>query len=352
MGEVTEKEKEEGWVATEMERQNYWRSVQDITDRLRHSEWERGSFRHLRGSSFIRTRRRVCESHADELLWSCSGGGERGWSLNQRMRSIAATWLILGVSLSTCSISISTPAIKETGANGERAAEIMRVAESSCGFPIFGNGRSSRSCGFTDSSRASWSCSKSRSPHFKDIYLFRDEDRIYSKGVTGASSRCLHSVECTCSQSSNSRCTADVKVTTAVQLSAVVAVTGGGSGSGHWMTSVADEGHLDPLAETSQGRSRQELWCLCKQYLSVFTSWKLVCFVCLCMCVLCSHLHPWVHNMRSVWHWCCIAWWWWEAECCYQLWLSGSGQSSILLLSDPLGRSSWKRPIVSCDMMT
>lgn len=207
------------------------------------------------------------------------------------MRTIAATWLILGVSFSTCSVSLSTPAIKETGANGERAAEIMRVAESSCGFPIFGNGRSSRSCGFTDSSRASWSCSKTRSPHSKDIYVSRDEGRIYSQGVTGASSRCCHSVECTCSQSSDSRCTADVKVTTAVQLSAVLAVVGGGSGSGHWMTSVADEGHLDPLAETSQGRSRQELWCLCKQYFSVFTSWKPVCFVCLCMCVLWSHFY-------------------------------------------------------------
>lgn len=197
---------------------------------------------------------------------------------------------------------LAISAIKETGANRERAAEIMRVAESSCGFPIFGNGRSSRGCGFTDSSRASWSCRESRSPHFKDIYLCQDEERLYSQGVTGASSQCLHTFECTCSRSSTSRFTADVKVTTAVQLSAVVAVEGGGSGSGHWMTSVADEGHLDPLAETSQGRSRQELWCLCKQYLSVFTWWKPVCFVCLCMRVPCSHIHPSLYNTGSVWH--------------------------------------------------
>lgn len=42
------------------------------------------------------------------------------------------------------------------------------------------------------------------------------------------------------------------------------------------MTSVADEGHLDPLAETSQGRSRQELRCLCKHETSVVKS----CCVC------------------------------------------------------------------------
>lgn len=216
------------------------------------------------------------------------------------MRSIAATWLILGVSLSTCSGSLSTPAIKETGADRERAAEIMRGAESSCGFPIFGNGRSSRSCGCTDSSRASWSCSKTRSTHSKSIYLSRDEGSTHSQGVTGTSCRCCHSVECTCSQSSDGRCSAGVKVTTAVQLGVVVAAAGGSSGSGHWMTSVADEGHLDPLAETSQGRSRQELWCLCKQILSVFTSWKCVC---VCLYVLCSlqSIHQSV-VLGSAWH--------------------------------------------------
>lgn len=50
------------------------------------------------------------------------------------------------------------------------------------------------------------------------------------------------------------------------------------------MTSVADEGHLDPLAETSQGRSRQELRCLCKQILSVFTFVKVGVFVCMRLC--------------------------------------------------------------------
>lgn len=63
------------------------------------------------------------------------------------------------------------------------------------------------------------------------------------------------------------------------------------------MTSVADEGHLDPLAETSQGRSRQELRCLCKQiFLCVFTS---SCF-CLCVCVVQSRVHPSVHNNVGV----------------------------------------------------
>lgn len=106
----------------------------------------------------------------------------------------------------------------------------MRGAESSCGFPIFGNGssgRRSRSCGSTDSSRASWSCSKTRSPNSKAIYLSRDEGSICSQGVKGTSCRCCHSVECTCSQSSDGRCSAGVKVTTAVQLGVVVAVAGG-----------------------------------------------------------------------------------------------------------------------------
>lgn len=204
------------------------------------------------------------------------------------MRSIAATWLILRVSLSTCSGRLSTPAIKETGADRERAAEIMRWAESSCGFPIFGssssNSRRIRSCGSTDSRRASWSCSKTRSSDSKAIYLSRNEGSIYSQGVTETSCRCSHSVECTCSRSSDSNCRPGAKVLTAVQLGVVVAVAGGSSGSGHWMTSVADEGHLDPLAETSQGRSRQELRCLCKQILSVFMLRKLV-FLCACACV-------------------------------------------------------------------
>lgn len=72
------------------------------------------------------------------------------------------------------------------------------------------------------------------------------------------------------------------------------------------MTSVADEGHLDPLAETSQGRSRQELRCLCKQiFLCVFTS---SCF-CLCVCVLCSleFIHQCITTLGSAWHGCVLA---------------------------------------------
>lgn len=219
-----------GEVETETERQNHWRSVRDTHWQAASekegacSTWEAAASLGWGGESLTGSRG---ETHVDKLLWSRSGGGERGWSLNLRMRSVAATWLSLGVSLGTCSVSLSTPAIKETGAIGERAAEIMRVAESSCGFTIFGDGRSSRSCGFTDSSRASWSCSITRSPHSENLSLSRDEGRICSQGVTGASCGRCHSVECTCGQSSGSRCTADVKVTTAVQLSAVIAIVGG-----------------------------------------------------------------------------------------------------------------------------
>lgn len=170
----------------------------------------------------------------------------------------------------------------------------MLVAESSCGFPIFGNGKSSRSCGCTDSSRASCSCSNTRSSHSKDIDSLQDAGRIYSPGVTGASG---HGVECTCSRSC--RCTADVKLSTAAQLSVVTAGLEGAVVQDTWMTSVADEGHLDPPAETSQRRSCQELWCLCKQLLSVFTSWKLVWFMCLCMRVVQSLFHPSIHNVES-----------------------------------------------------
>lgn len=65
------------------------------------------------------------------------------------------------------------------------------------------------------------------------------------------------------------------------------------------MTSVAHEGHLDPLAETSQGRSRQELRRMCKQdFLSYVYTVKVDAFrvhvlvsisfttvVCVCVCV-------------------------------------------------------------------
>lgn len=69
------------------------------------------------------------------------------------------------------------------------------------------------------------------------------------------------------------------------------------------MTSVADEGHLDPLAETSQGRSRQELRCLCKQTFSVFTFGWLV-YLCACACVLCGKcVRLWFISLQW-WGWC------------------------------------------------
>lgn len=203
------------------------------------------------------------------------------------MRCVSATWPPLGVSFSTCTICFNAVS-RRPGRRIERAAEIMLVAESSCGFPIFGNGKSSRNCGCTDSSRASFSCSNTRCSRSRDVCSFQDAGRLYSPGVTGASRPRRRGVECTCSRSR--RCIAAVEPSAAAQLSVVTAgLEGGGSGSERWMTSVADEGHLDPPAETSQRRSCQELWCLCKQFLSVFTSWELVPFMCLCMCVWCSH---------------------------------------------------------------
>lgn len=269
------------------------------TDRLRHTEWGRGSSQHLRGSSFISVRRRV--SHGQPHQDSCrqtacgaarggySGGGERGWGLSEKDEKHRHHLTHTGSQPWHLQRQSEHSGYQgDWGRLGERAAEIMRGAESSCGFPIFGNGsssRRSRSCGSTDSSRASWSCSKTRSPHSKAIYLSRDESSIYSQGVTGTSCRCCHSVECTCSQSSDGSCSAGVEVTTAAQLGVVVAVAGGGSGSGHWMTSVADEGHLDPPAETSQGRSRQELWCLCKHFKCVYNVSVFLC-ACACVCVV------------------------------------------------------------------
>lgn len=153
----------------------------------------------------------------------------------------------------------------------------MRGAVSSGVFPIFGDSSSSSSggswsFGSPDSSRPNWSCSKSRSSDSKAVYLSRDEGSTHSQGVRGTSCPCSPCVECTCSQSSDS-CSTGAKVTRAVHFSVVVVVAGGSSGSGHWMTSVADEGHLDQLAETSQRRSSQEIWCLCKEIFWCL-SWK------------------------------------------------------------------------------
>uniref|UniRef100_A0A1A7YIP7 Uncharacterized protein n=1 Tax=Iconisemion striatum TaxID=60296 RepID=A0A1A7YIP7_9TELE len=107
----------------------------------------------------------------------------------------------------------------------------MRGAASSGGFPIFGESGSSSSgswsFGSPESSRANWSCSKSRSSDSEAIYLSRDEGSIYGHGLRGTSCRCSHSVECTCSQRGSS-CSAGAKVITAV-----VVAAGGSSGSGH-----------------------------------------------------------------------------------------------------------------------
>lgn len=130
----------EGGVKTEIERQNHWRSVcRTCTDRLRHRVRKKeGSLQHLRGSGFItasggesftgsRTRTHVDKTAVIHRLWSSTrggygreGGGERGW--NVRLRSITATWLILGVSLSTCSGSLSTQ-----GDWGRRGRELLRL---------------------------------------------------------------------------------------------------------------------------------------------------------------------------------------------------------------------------------
>lgn len=204
--------------------------------------------------------------------------GEQGWSETlEGMRSITATWLP-GSQFQHLRRQTEHPAYQgDRGRREERAAEIMRGAVSSGVFPIFGNSSSSSSggswsFGSPDSSRYNWSCSKSRSSDSKAIYSSRDEESIYSLGIRGTSCPCSHSVDCTCSQSSDS-CNAGAKVIPAVQFSVVVVAAGGSSGSGHWMTSVADEGHLDQLAETSQRRSSQELrcrrkeifWCLCPE---------------------------------------------------------------------------------------
>lgn len=185
-------------------------------------EWQGGSLQHLRGSSSIR-KEEERRSHAAKPgraeIKCCIKGGDWTRSLNHS-RSVSATWPAPGVCLSTCDVCFNTLS-RRPGRRRERAAEIMLVAESSCGFPIFGNGKSSGSCGCTGSIRASCSCSNARSSHSKQIYSFRDAGRSHSPGVTGASSPCGHSVECTCSRSC--RCTAVVKLSTAVQLSVVTA---------------------------------------------------------------------------------------------------------------------------------
>lgn len=78
------------------------------------------------------------------------------------------------------------------------------------------------------------------------------------------------------------------------------------------MTSVADEGHLDPLAETSQRRSCQELRCLCKgtfecayiMKISVFCVRALV----FCASVFPSCIHLSVSSAGVTLALLCIAW--------------------------------------------
>lgn len=68
------------------------------------------------------------------------------------------------------------------------------------------------------------------------------------------------------------------------------------------MTSVADEGHLDPLAETSQRRSSQELRRLCKGISEcVYLTGLSVCFSVHGSRLLCIHpaLPPSIHNVHS-----------------------------------------------------
>lgn len=257
--EEEEEEEEKGWVETEIERQNHWSSTGGLVKGSEQDKYWQAETQNEKGRASSTLKAAAAASlvsggesvtcshtgtHVDKPLLPIAygaaaqgvySGGQQGWSqsFKERMRSITATWLTPGVSLSTCSGRLSTPAIKETGADGERAAEIMRGAESSCGFPIFGNSSSSRggrSCGSTDSSRASWSCRKTGSS--KAIHLSRDEGSTYSQGVTGISCRCSHSVECTCSQSSDSSC----KVTTAVQSGVIVVVAGG-----QWLRTLNDQ---------------------------------------------------------------------------------------------------------------
>lgn len=164
----------------------------------------------------------------------------------------------------------------------------MLVAESSCGFPIFGNGRSSTSCGCTDSNRANWSCSKTRSPHSKDISLSQNEGRIYSTGVTGA---CCHCVECTCRQ--RSHCTTDVKVTIIAQLIVVTAVVEGTVVQDtEWPAWLMKATWMRLLKRAKGGRVKSSDACVSN--IRVFTLWKLLCFMYLCTCVLCVHyfIHP------------------------------------------------------------
>lgn len=171
----------------------------------------------------------------------------------------------------------------------------MLVAESSCGFPIFGNGKSSRSCGCTDSSRASCSCSNTRSSHSKHIYSFQDAGRIYSPGVTGARSPCAHSVECTCSQSC--RCTAEVKLSTAVQLSVVTAgLEGAVVQDTEWPVWLMKATWIRLLKRAKGGHVKSSDACVSRIWVCLpHKSWSDSCacvYWCVCVAVAMSSIHP------------------------------------------------------------
>lgn len=196
--------------------------------------------------------------------------------------------------------SASAPAVadwalqlsRRLGQTEERAAEIMRRAESSRGFPIFGKSsscsRGSRSFGSADRDKVRGSCSRTRSSDSKAIYLLSSvECRLSGQVVRGTSC-----AECTCSPG---LCSTGAKVAPVVLAFSSGCQGRGDSGSGHWMTSVADEGHLDSLVETSQRRSSQELRRLCKAI-----SECVYIYTCACSRLLCIHpvLPPSIHNVE------------------------------------------------------
>lgn len=201
------------------------------------------------------------------------------------MRCVSATWPALGVSFSTCTICFNAVS-RRPGRRIERAAEIMLVAESSCGFPIFGNGKSSRNCGCTDSSRASFSCSNTRCSHSRDGYFFQDAGRLYSPGVTGASRPCGRGVECTCSRSR--RCIAAVELSTAAQLSVVTAgLEGAAVQNVEWPVWLMKATWIRLLKRAKGGPVRSSDACVSSFWVCLHPeSWS---HSCACACVWCSH---------------------------------------------------------------
>ena len=185
----------------------------------------------------------------------------------------------------------------------------MLVTESSCGFPIFGNGKSSRSCGCTDSSRANCSCSNTRSSHSKDIYSFQHAGRIYSPGVRGASRPRSHGVECTCSRSCCCCCccTTDAKLSAAVQLSVVTAGREGAAVQDiEWPAWLMKATWIRLLKRAKGGHVKSSDACVSSFWVCLHhESWS---DSCACACMWCSHyfMSPstsWSQcGTISVWH--------------------------------------------------